>query len=183
MKKGAKITESRTSEAAPSAAELDARRQRTLFSEAMKKFAAGDFRSALQGFEQAASGTDLSVGETARMYCRMCQQRLGQAKVELRTPEEQYDYAVSLMNLGDYAAARRHLEGALNGNEGAHVRYALGITLGMLGDERGAVEHLRQAFRLDARLRSMARSDADFQQLLERHPIRELLAGDPAPAH
>jgi hypothetical protein len=29
----------------------------------------------------------------------------------------------------------------------------------------------------------MARSDADFQQLLERHPIRELLAGDPAPAH
>ncbi len=57
--------------------------------------------------------------------------------------------AISLLKAGDAPAARGHLEEALRVNPSAEVHFNLGVALGMLGDDRGAAGHYRQAVSLD----------------------------------
>ena len=44
------------------------------------------------------------------MHLNTCNQQLSRASTSFKTPEEQFDYAVSLMNMGDYVTARENFE-------------------------------------------------------------------------
>lgn len=158
------------------------RQQTDLFAQAMKSFSAGDYRMALDAFGDAARGPSIAVTESALMYKRMCQQRLERAAPNLETADDHYNYALGLMSSGKYAEARKHLETAVEAGPESHHLYALAIAEGLSGAIDSAARHLRQAIHADRGLRGVARTDADFQPLLQHAQIREVLAGDPHPA-
>jgi len=179
MKKSTKTTASKKSAAAPSSG-MDAKLHTDLFAKAMKKFGSRDYEAALELFEQASSGPQITVNESARMYCVICKQRLGQGQPELKTAEDLYNFAVAMINQKRYTEAAGHLQKALQMSEGAHIRYALALANGLEGDMPGAVSHLQKAIQLDPRTRSLARNDSDFKPLLGDPAIRTLVAGGPA---
>jgi tetratricopeptide (TPR) repeat protein len=149
-----------------------------LFAAAVKSFTAGDYRKAREMFLEASSGPVLPVNESARMYVRMCEQRLSREAPQLNTPEDHYNYGISLINGGRYAAAIQHLQTALKAGESADVLYALALAAGMTGDIPASAGHLRRACQLDRSLRGYARSDPDFHPLLHYPALREVLDGE-----
>ncbi|QOY88241.1 hypothetical protein [Paludibaculum fermentans] len=183
MKKSAKPNEANTTSGEGAESDgMTAKSQTELFAQAMKSFTSGDYRAAADVFEQASQGPSIAVNESAQMYKRMCQQRIEREAPQLRTAEDHYNFAVGLMNAGKYVDARKHLETAVDaGSESLHL-YALVIVEGMTGAIDSAARHLRKAIQADRGLRSIARTDADFQPLLQHPQIREVLAADPQPA-
>lgn len=167
-----------TNNASSSQLELDSKAHTELFSNAMKRFAAGDYAAAKELFDQAAHGPVLSVNETALMYGRMCAQRIQRASPELSSAEDHYNYAVSLMNLRKVADAVPYLQKAVALGDAGHIRYALGLALGLQGDMPGAIANLQKAISLDPSVRGMARNDSDFQPLMQDHIVRELILGE-----
>lgn len=183
MKKTTKTTEATPASALPgSAAELDVRSQTALFSAAMKSFSSGDYAQAVEQFDRASHGSQLSVNESAKMYARMCRQRLSAGAVDLHSSEEHYNYAVTLLNARRYADARQHLETAVATDPLPHYLYALALSHGLLGSIGDAAQVLRRAVDADPALRSVARRDADFAPLLQYAEIKEIIAGEPAPS-
>lgn len=174
MKKPTKAPDSKAASGTPS----DPKAHTACFAEAMKRFSAGDFSAAKEAFELASRGPVLSINESALMYSRMCTQRLERPKLELKTPEELYTYAISLINAERFRDAVPHLERAVATSSQSHYLYALALCLGRSGSVGAAAEHLRRALSQDASIRAVARSDSDFQPLLEHAALRELVAGD-----
>jgi tetratricopeptide (TPR) repeat protein len=148
-----------------------------MFARAMRLFHASEYGEARALFELCAEGPEMTVKEPARMYSRMCERRLEKAEVVLSTAEDHYTYAVSLMNVQNYREALPHLQKAVQMGDGAHVRYALALCSGLVGDMPGAVAHLQKAITLDPATRGLARADSDFQPLLQDAVIRELVTG------
>lgn len=177
MKKATKQVDSKPA-AAKAAAVLDAKAQAELFGSAMKRFSKGEYAEAKPVFDRAGEGPHLGVCESARMYARICEQRLDQAKPELQTADDYYTYAVAMINGRRFSEALSHLHKALAMGDAAHVRYALALASGMDGDMPGAVAHLQRAVEMDPSVRSFARSDTDFQPLLKDPVIGQVLAGE-----
>ena len=49
--------------------------------------------------------------DRASIHLSICNQHLERsAATQFKASEEHYDYAVSLMNMGDYVSAREHIE-------------------------------------------------------------------------
>lgn len=158
---------------------LDRRGQTDLFAQAVQLFQKGEFQKAGAMFARAASGPAIGVNESAQMYLRMCEQRLGRAAVELKTPDDYYHYAISLINLRRYRDARENLETAAAAGPQPHYCYALALVEGHLGSIDTAATHLRQAIRMDPALRSVVRGDPDFAPLLQNAKMREALSALP----
>jgi len=177
MKKATKQADSKPA-AVKAAAMLDAKAQTELFGNAMKRFSKGEYAEAKPLFNRAGEGPQLAVCESARMYARICEQRLDLAQPELQTAEDHYTYAVAMINGQRFSEALIHLHKALAMGDAAHVRYALALARGMDGDMPGAVAHLQRAVELDPSMRSFARSDTDFQPLLRDPVIGQVLAGE-----
>ncbi len=94
--------------------------------------------------------------------------------------EEHYDYAVSLMNVGDYVTAREHIEKLLKqAPKTDFVVYGLAALDCLTGHVEDSLRHLDEALRLNAGLRFQARNDSDFQNLAEDPRFTELLYPDP----
>jgi tetratricopeptide (TPR) repeat protein len=95
--------------------------------------------------------------------------------------EEHYDYAVSLMNVGDYVTAREHIEKLLKQSPKTDfVIYGLAALDCLTGHVEDSLKHLDEALRLNAGLRFQARNDSDFHNLAEDPRFTELLYPDPA---
>ena len=74
MKRPGKTNE--TQAGMPHEPPTDARGHTACFANGMKLFSAGEFAAALEVFEIASDGPELAVNESARMYARICQQKL-----------------------------------------------------------------------------------------------------------
>ncbi|MGB8113753.1 MAG: tetratricopeptide repeat protein, partial [Candidatus Sulfotelmatobacter sp.] len=95
--------------------------------------------------------------------------------------EEHYDYAVSLMNVGDYVTAREHIEKLLKQSpKSDFVIYGLAALDCLTGHVEDSLKHLDEALHLNASLRYQARNDSDFHNLAEDPRFTELLYPDPA---
>ena len=62
-------------------------------------------------FEKVMSGASPELADRAAVHLNTCNQHLSRVSTQFKTPEEQYDYAISLMNMGDYLSARENFEG------------------------------------------------------------------------
>lgn len=174
MKKPGKT--SKTSNPAPSQkASAPAKSQAELFSEAMRLFWAAQYDRAIPVFEQAARGRDISIAESAQMHIRMCRRRMESAKPDLKTPEQQHLYALSLINEQRFEDALPWLKKAVAGDPRGDYQYALALALGRTGQMADAADALRQALAADNSLRTTARNDPDFAPLLGDPAIREVL--------
>jgi len=174
MKKPGKTNETQT--VTPLEAPVDVRSHTERFAEGMKLLSAGNYAAASVVFESASNGPDIAVNEPARMYARICRQKLERQREETTSPEEHYESALDLIVQQRYTEALPHLEAALKAGESARLRYALALATGHIGDPATAIRHFRRACDLDPAVRSTARSDSVFQALLQFSEFREALS-------
>jgi tetratricopeptide (TPR) repeat protein len=138
------------------------------------------FEKAKGFLQKVLSGPDKSVTDRATLHIHTCDQHLEKPPLQFKTPEEHFDFAVSLMNTGDYVAAREHLEKLLKQQPKAdYVLYGLAALTCQTGHVEDALKTLGEAIRAKPALRFQARNDSDFQNLIEDPRFTELLYPDP----
>src|SRR5579863_2583082 len=114
------------------------------FTEAVRLFHARQLDQARDLFVAASSGPDRAVSHRAALHARVCDNRLESSSVVLETPEDHYNYAITLINSRNFAGAQEHLRVALETEPAAdHVLYALAACQGLSGDLQGAYENLK----------------------------------------
>lgn len=114
--------------------------------------------------------------ERVRMYQTVCERRCTRASLSFATQEEQYDYAVSLLNTGNFEDARDQFESILAGHPDSHfAHYGVALLNSMTGQNEEALEHLSRAIELNPSLRIQARSDPDFVDMVDDPRFTELL--------
>jgi len=158
------------------------------YAQALQSYEAGlralqehKFDKAKPLFQKVMAGPSKELADRATVHLNVCNQHLERGPAtQFKTPEEHYDYAVSLMNVGDYVGAREHLEKLLKQNAKAdYVIYGLAALDCLTGHVEDSLKHLDEALRLNAQLRFQARNDSDFQNLAEDPRFTELLYPDP----
>ncbi len=158
------------------------------YTQALQSYEAGlramqehKFDKAKPHFQKVASGPSKELADRANVHLSICNQHVERtAATQFKSPEEHFDYAVSLMNIGDYVTAREHLDKLLKQNAKADfVVYGLAALDCLTGHVEESLKHLHEALRLNAQLRFQARNDSDFQNLAEDPRFTELLYPDP----
>ena len=139
------------------------------------------FDKAKPHFQKVLTGPSKELIDRATVHLNICNQHLERpAASQFKTPEEHFDYAVSLMNVGDYVGAREHLDKLLKQNPKAdYVVYGIAALECLTGHVEDSLRHLDEALRLNPHLRFQARNDSDFQNLAEDPRFTELLYPDP----
>ena len=158
------------------------------YTQALQSYEAGlramqehKFDKAKPQFQKVIAGPIRELIDRATVHLNICNQHLERAAAtQFKTPEEHFDYAVSLMNLGDYVGAREHLDKLLKQNaKSDYVIYGLAALDCLTGHIEDSLRRLDEALRLNAQLRFQARNDSDFQNLAEDPRFTELLYPDP----
>ena len=139
------------------------------------------FEKAKPHFQKVLTGPSKELIDRATVHINICNQHLERTPAsQFKTSEEHFDYAVSLMNVGDYVGAREHLDKLLKQNPKAdYVIYGLAALECLTGHVEDSLRHLDEALHLNAQLRFQARNDSDFQNLAEDPRFTELLYPDP----
>src|SRR5271165_2166838 len=139
------------------------------------------FEKAKPLFEKVLASASKELCDRAAIHLSICNQNLERsASTQFKTPEEHFDYAVSLMNVGDYVSAREHLDKlAKQAPKVDYVAYGMAALECLTGHVEDALRHLDEAIRLNPGLRFQARNDSDFQNLAEDPRFTELLYPDP----
>jgi tetratricopeptide (TPR) repeat protein len=136
----------------------------------------GKFDKARALFEKLAHDGAPELLERSRTYMVVCE-RNGQKKgLAFSNAEERYDYAVSLLNTGNYEDARDQFESLLKSNTLADcAHYGLAILNSITGQAEECLDHLHKAIELNPRNRIQARSDTDFNDMADDPRFTELL--------
>jgi tetratricopeptide (TPR) repeat protein len=138
------------------------------------------FDKAKPHFQKVIAGPSKELTDRANVHLNTCNQHLDRSAAQFKTAEEHFDYAVSLMNVGDYVTAREHLEKLLKQNAKAdYVVYGLAALDCLTGHVEDSLRRLDECLRLNPQLRFQARNDSDFQNLAEDPRFTELLYPDP----
>jgi len=157
------------------------------FAQAVQNYEAGlramqehKFEKAKGFLQKVLGGPSKELSDRASVHLNTCNQHMERAATQFKGPEEHYDYAVSLMNVGDYVGAREHLEKlSKQVPEADYVAYGLAALDCLTGHVEDSLRHLDEAIRLNPTLRFQARNDSDFQNLAEDPRFTELLYPDP----
>ena len=157
------------------------------FAQAVQNYEAGvklmqerKFDRAKAMLQKVVEGPSRELADRAAMHLNICSRELGRTSTSFKTPEEHYDYAVSLMNQGNYDESRAHLEKILKQQPKAdYAMYGLAILDCVTGKVEDALRHLDEAIRLNPANRFQARNDSDFQNLADDPRFTELLYPEP----
>jgi len=157
------------------------------FTQAVQNYEAGlralqerKFDKAKALFQKVISSGIRELSDRASVHLNACNQHLARTSVEFKTPEEHYDYAISLMNVGDYVTAREHLEKLVKTNAQAdYIWYGLAVLDCLTGHSEDALKGLSEAIRLNPANRFQARSDSDFNPMADDPRFTELLYPEP----
>jgi tetratricopeptide (TPR) repeat protein len=151
-------------------------KQQELYEEAIRLFYAQKYDRAAALFQKAMQGENRTLAHHAQVHASICARRQRQPQVQLRTAEDHYNYAVTLLNARRLEEAVKHLETALRMAPHAdHLHYALAAAQALAGNREGAYQRLRTAIELEPQNRARARADGDFAGVLEYHPLAVLL--------
>jgi len=147
-----------------------------LYESALRLMQEGKFEKAHSAFNQMLSSSPGDLAERIRMYINACLAQISKGKNQFSSPEEQYDYAISLLNEGNYEDARTHLKQIIAANNQAdYAFYGLAVLASMTGDAHTCLEHLTEAIRQNPRNRIQARADSDFQDMADDPRFTDLL--------
>ena len=160
------------------------------FTQAVQNYEAGlralqehKFDKARSHLQKVVSGPSKELTDRATVHLNTCNQYLERVATQFKSSEEHYDYAISLMNVGDYVSAREHLEKLSKQVPKAdYVAYGLAALDCLTGHLEDSLRHLDEAIRLNPSTRFQARNDSDFQNLAEDPRSTELLYPDPGAA-
>ena len=153
------------------------------FAQAVQNYEAGlralqerKFEKAKGLFQKVVASDSRELADRAGVHLNTCNQHLDRAANTFKTVEEHFDYAISLMNLGDYIAAREHLDKLIKqAPQADYVHYGLAALACLTARYEDSLRHLDDAIRLNPNLRYQARNDSDFQNLTEDPRFTELL--------
>jgi len=138
------------------------------------------FEKAKGHLQKVLTGPDKSLVDRAQVHILTCDKHADKPALQFKTTEEHYDYAVSLINSGDYVTAREHLDKLLKQNPKAeYVLYGLAALHCLTGHVEESLKTLNEAIQVKPALRFQARNDTDFQNLAEDPRFTELLYPDP----
>jgi tetratricopeptide (TPR) repeat protein len=136
----------------------------------------GKYDKALAAFEKLLPTAPPEISERAKMYITTCQRQLERNALAFQTPEERYDYAVSQLNQGFYEEARDQFNGVVNEDPMAdYAYYGLAVLDSITGHPQDCLSNLAHAIELNPRNRLQARTDNDFQSMLDDPRFTELL--------
>ncbi len=145
----------------------------------LKALQAHKYDRAKACFEKVVAGPSPELADRASVHLSSCNQQMSRAVTTFKTPEEQFDYAVSLMNMGDYVSARENFEVlARNAPKLDFVWYGMATLNCLTGHFPEAISSLYQAIRLNPANRYQARNDGDFKNLADDPRFTELLYPD-----
>ncbi len=146
------------------------------FDAAVRYIQKENYEKAREALEKIVEGPVWEVTDRARVYLRVCEQKLGRSVTAPKTAQEFYDLGVAQLNARDLEAAITNLLKAdrLDPKRG-HIRYALAIVHGYQGNTDTALEHLKAAIELDAKNRTRARRDEDLQSLADDPRFKRLV--------
>ena len=156
------------------------------FQQAVENYQAGlkalqerKFERAKSLFQKVIASGSKELADRAAVHLNTCSQHLENAATSFKTPEEHYDYAVSLMNLGDYVTAREHLDKILKGHPKADYGwYGMAVLDCLTGHAEDSLKRLAEAIRLNPNNRYQARNDSDFAHLSDDPRFTELIYPD-----
>jgi tetratricopeptide (TPR) repeat protein len=130
-------------------------------------------------FEKVVTGASPELSDRAAVHLNTCNQHLSRASNQFKTPEEQYDYAISLMNMGDYFPAHENFEALIKKNPQLdYVWYGIAALNCLMGHFPESITTLNEAIRLNPANRFQARNDSDFKGLADDPRFTELLYPD-----
>lgn len=167
----------RTLEGNPQSAN-DAARKSTLalYESALKLMQCGKYEKAHEAFTKMLASAPQDLADRIRMYIAACVAQLHKGTTSFQTHEERYDYAISLLNQGNYEDARQQLQAILLHEKSAdYAFYGLALLASMTGDTDTCIDHLAQAIRLNDKNRLQARLDSDFSAVADDPRFTDLL--------
>ncbi len=127
-------------------------------------------------FQKVVTAGVRELADRAKVHLNTCAKQLEQSSAVFKTPEEHYDYAVSLINIGDYVSAREHLEKILKQSPKAdYALYGMAVLDCLTGHVENSLKNLSEAIRLKAANRFQARNDTDFRNMADDPRFTELL--------
>ncbi len=130
-------------------------------------------------FEKVVAGPSPELADRASVHLNTCKQQLSRDSTSFKTPEEQFDYAVSLMNMGDYMGARENLETLTRKSPKLDfIWYGMATLNCLTGRFPEALTSLGEAIRINPANRYQARNDPDFKNLADDPRFTELLYPD-----
>ena len=161
--------------------------QDPVFTQAVQNYEAGlkamqehKFEKAKPLLEKIIASGPKELADRARMHLNSCNQQLANSATTFKSQEEHFDYAVSLMNGGQYDQARAHLEKILKQNAKADFAlYGLALLDCLTGQVESSLKNLSEAIRLNPQNRFQARNDSDFQNMADDPRFTELLYPEP----
>lgn len=143
---------------------------------AMRLMREGKYEKAKTALEALLAEDAGDLVDRVRVHLTACQRQMEKSKIDFHSPEEQYDYAISLLNTGYYEDAREHLEAILKQHPTAdYGYYGLAVLYSLTGRAGDCLEQLGQAIALNPRNRIQARLDSDFQEMADDPRFTELL--------
>lgn len=150
--------------------------QLKLYEAGVKYFQKQKFDRAKKFLEKALTGPSKELAERSQIHLNVCRQKLTRLTVQLKSADDHYYFAISMINMGRHDEAREHLLRARRKAPKADfVHYALATLAALAADPEGALEHLSQAIQLRPENRFHARYDEDFKLLQEDPRFTELI--------
>jgi tetratricopeptide (TPR) repeat protein len=132
--------------------------------------------------EKVIAGPSKELADRARVHLNKCNQQLSRGTASFKTLGEHYDYAVSLVNSGEYEEARGHMEKILKQNPRADFAYyGLSLLDCLANRSEDCLRNLNEAIKLNASNRFQARNDPDFKNMADDPRFTELLYPEVAP--
>jgi tetratricopeptide (TPR) repeat protein len=136
----------------------------------------GKYEKALAAFEKLLPDAPAELKERCRMYIVSCRRQTEKPVLEFLTPEEQYDYAISLLNSGYFEDAREQFQGILAAWPDADFAfYGMAALDSITSQAQNCLDNLTRAIELNPRNRLQARVDNDFQNMVDDPRFTELL--------
>jgi tetratricopeptide (TPR) repeat protein len=147
-----------------------------LYQSAVQLVQQGKYDKALAALEKLLPSAPPEILERTKMYISTCQRQLERTNLAFQTPEERYDYAISQLNQGYFEEAREQFSGVVADDPRAdYAYYGLAVLDSMTGHPQDCLENLAKAIQLNPRNRLQARSDNDFQSMVDDPRFTELL--------
>jgi tetratricopeptide (TPR) repeat protein len=130
--------------------------------------------------EKVIASAHMALIDRARVHLSLCNQQLAGASTNFKTHEEHFDYAVSLLNAGQFDQARGHMEKILKQSSNADFAYyGMAVVDCLTGQVESSLKNLSEAIRLNPHNRFQARNDSDFQNMADDPRFTELLYPEP----
>ena len=147
-----------------------------LYEKALKLMYAGKYTEAHTAFNAMLATAPQEFGDRIRMYISTCVGQIHEGTTSFQTHEERYDYAISLVNLGQYPDAHKHFEAIRAAEPSAdYAFYGLALLASLTGDAENCIKHLSEAIRLNPQNRTQARLDSDFDGVSDDPRFTDLL--------